>query len=147
MQCRHLQPGLKIRKLQRDAFSALNTGRSKIHLNGLPGTRSIPDAKLEAYHVHLVHVQGIPFQEEGKVVEAERHRILKCQKPFRLFNLDAYVNVLVRACSFSKLKLQRDANFSDRNCREYEPAAKALPIKAVLKAIAGNRLHRGADKQ
>jgi hypothetical protein len=42
----------------------------------------------------FVHVQRIPFQEEGKVVEAERHRILKCQKPLRLFNLDAYVDVL-----------------------------------------------------
>jgi hypothetical protein len=42
----------------------------------------------------IVHVQGIPFQEENKVVEAERHRILKCQKPHRLFNLDVYVDVL-----------------------------------------------------
>jgi hypothetical protein len=32
---------------------ALNTRRSKINLNGLPGTRSIPDGKLQAYHVHL----------------------------------------------------------------------------------------------
>jgi hypothetical protein len=32
---------------------ALNTRRSKINLNGLPGARSIPDGKLQAYHVHL----------------------------------------------------------------------------------------------
>jgi hypothetical protein len=73
---------------------ALNTGRSKIDLNGLPGPRSIPDAKLEASQVHLCPCSRNSIQEENKVVEAERHRILKCQKPHRLFNLDVYVDVL-----------------------------------------------------
>jgi hypothetical protein len=59
----------------------------------------------------LVHVQGLPFQEKGEVVEAERHGILKYPQPLRPFDRHTDVDVFGGACSLRKSEFKGNAAF------------------------------------
>ena len=82
---------------RRDKLHRSFTRWAEINVDGLPCTGAITDGEFQANSIDFIHVQWLAFQLKGKIVESQRHGILKSRQPLLSLATDADVNVRCRA--------------------------------------------------